>query len=79
VPTNASSAGISTIIPIYTLWLGVHSAIIGAGLLIRSIPAGEVAATFGYGITFALAITFLGATFALVSKYFSKAVLKVSA
>jgi MFS family permease len=59
--------------------LGVNSAIIGAGLLIGSIAAGEVAATFGYGITFALAIAFLGASFALVSKYFRKAVLKVAA
>ncbi|HJS68156.1 MAG TPA: MFS transporter [Nitrososphaera sp.] len=59
--------------------LGVNSAIIGAGLLIGSIAAGEVAATFGYGVTFALAIGFLGASFALVSKYFRKAVLKVTA
>jgi MFS family permease len=59
--------------------LGVNSAIIGAGLLIGSIAAGEVAATFGYGATFALAIAFLGASFALVSKYFRKVVLKVAA
>jgi MFS family permease len=52
--------------------LGVNSAIIGAGLLIGSIAAGEVAATFGYGVTFALSIAFLGASFALVSKYFRK-------
>jgi MFS family permease len=54
--------------------LGVNSAIIGAGLLIGSIAAGEVAATLGYGVTFALAIAFLGASFALVSKYFRKVV-----
>lgn len=59
--------------------LGVNSAIIGAGLLIGSIAAGEVAATFGYGATFALAITFLGASFMLVNKYFHKLVLKVAA
>lgn len=54
--------------------LGVNSAIIGAGLLIGSIAAGEAAATLGYGATFALAIAFLGASFALVSKYFHKVV-----
>jgi MFS family permease len=59
--------------------LGVNSAIIGAGLLIGSIAAGEIAATFGYGATFALAIAFLGASFALVSKYFRKVVVKVAA
>jgi MFS family permease len=59
--------------------LGVNSAIIGAGLLLGSIAAGEVAATLGYGATFALAIAFLGASFALVSKYFRKVVLKVAA
>jgi MFS family permease len=52
--------------------LGVNSAVIGAGLLIGSIAAGEVAATFGYGVTFGLAIAFLGASFVLVSKYFRK-------
>jgi predicted MFS family arabinose efflux permease len=37
--------------------LGVNSAIIGAGLLIGSIAAGEVAGSFGYcWVTFALAI-----------------------
>jgi MFS family permease len=59
--------------------LGVNSAIIGAGLLIGSIAAGEVAAMFGYGVTFALAIAFLGASFMLVSKYFRKIVVKVTA
>jgi MFS family permease len=59
--------------------LGVNSAIIGAGLLIGSIAAGEVAATFGYGVTFALAIAFLCASFALVSKYFRKVVVKATA
>jgi predicted MFS family arabinose efflux permease len=59
--------------------LGVNSAITGAGLLIGSIAAGEVAATLGYGITFALAIAFLGASFALVSKYFRQVVVKVTA
>jgi MFS family permease len=59
--------------------LGVNSAIIGAGLLIGSLAAGEVATTFGYGITFALAIAFLGASFALVSKYFRKVVLRAAA
>jgi predicted MFS family arabinose efflux permease len=59
--------------------LGVNSAIIGAGLLIGSIAAGEVAATFGYGITFALAIASLAASFALVSKYFRKVVVKATA
>jgi MFS family permease len=55
--------------------LGVNSAIIGAGLLIGSIAAGEAAATLGYGVTFALAIALLGASFVLVSKYFRKVVL----
>jgi len=59
--------------------LGVNSAIIGAGLLIGSIAAGEIAARFGYGVTFALGMAFLGASFALVSKYFRKAVVKVAA
>lgn len=54
--------------------LGFNSAIIGAGLLIGSIAAGEIAATLGYGATFALAIAFLGVSFALVSKYFRKVV-----
>jgi hypothetical protein len=38
-----------------------------------------VAATLGYGATFALAIAFLGASFALVNKYFNKLVVKVAA
>jgi MFS family permease len=59
--------------------LGVNSAIIGAGLLIGSIAAGEVATTLGYGVTFALAIAVLGASFALVSKYFRKVVVKAAA
>jgi uncharacterized membrane protein len=53
----------------------VNSAIIGAGLLIRSIAAGEVAASFRYcWVTFALAIAFLAASFVLVSKFFDKTV-----
>jgi MFS family permease len=59
--------------------LGVNSAIIGAGLLIGSLAAGEVAAGFGYGATFALAIAFLGASFVLVRKYFRKIVVKAVA
>lgn len=59
--------------------LGINSAIIGAGLLIGSLAAGEVATKFGYGITFALAIGFLGASFALVSRYFRKVAIKVAA
>jgi MFS family permease len=59
--------------------LGVNSAIIGSGLLIGSIAAGEVAATFGYGVTFALSIAFLGASFALVSKYFKRVMVKATA
>jgi MFS family permease len=59
--------------------LGINSAIIGAGLLIGSLAAGELAATFGYGVTFGLAIAFLGASFALVNKYFRKIVLKAPA
>jgi MFS family permease len=59
--------------------LGVNSAIIGAGLLIGSLAAGEVATTFGYGVTFAAAIAFLGASFVLVSKYFRKVVVKAAA
>lgn len=52
--------------------LGINSAIIGTGLLIGSLAAGELAATLGYGITFAIAIGFLGASFALMNKYFRK-------
>lgn len=59
--------------------LGVNSAIIGAGLMIGSIAAGEVAAIFGYVATFVLAIVFLGASFALVSRYFKKVVVKAVA
>jgi len=59
--------------------LGVNSAITGAGLLVGSIMAGEIASTLGYGVTFALAIAFLGASFVLVSKYFYKIVVKVPA
>jgi predicted MFS family arabinose efflux permease len=59
--------------------LGVNSAIIGAGLLIGSLAAGEIAANFGYGMTFALAIAFLLVSFALVSKYFRKTVVKAVA
>lgn len=59
--------------------LGINSAIIGAGLLIGSLAAGELAATFGYGATFGLAIAFLLASFALVNKYFRKISLKATA
>lgn len=59
--------------------LGVNSAIIGAGLLIGSLAAGEVAANFGYAATYALAIGFLAGSFALVSKYFRKIVVKAVA
>jgi predicted MFS family arabinose efflux permease len=60
--------------------LGVNSAITGAGLLMGSILAGEIAATLGYGVTFALATAFLVASFVLVSKYFYKiVVVKVAA
>ena len=59
--------------------LGVNSAIIGAGLLIGSIAAGELATNFGYGVTFALAIVFLGASFVMVNKYFRKVVVKATA
>ena len=58
--------------------LGVNSAITGAGLLIGSIAAGEVAATLGYSATFALSIGVLIASFMLISRYFYKtAVTKV--
>lgn len=59
--------------------LGINSAIIGAGLLIGSLAAGELAANFGYGVTFALAIAFLLASFTLVNKYFRKISLKATA
>lgn len=59
--------------------LGINSAIIGAGLLIGSLAAGELAANFGYGIAFALAIAFLLASFTLVNKYFRKISLKATA
>ena len=59
--------------------LGVNSAIIGAGLLIGSTAAGEVAASFGYcWVTFALAIAFLAASFVLVSKFFNKTVVAMT-
>ena len=59
--------------------LGVNSAITGAGLLVGSIMAGEIASTLGYGVTFTLAIAFLGVSFLLVSKYFYKTVIRVPA
>jgi DHA2 family lincomycin resistance protein-like MFS transporter len=52
--------------------LGINSAVIGAGLLIGSLAAGEVSAAFGYGATFALAIAVAIASFVLVSKFFKK-------
>lgn len=52
--------------------LGLNSAIIGAGLLIGSIAAGEVAATLGYGATFGLAIGFAVVSFVLVSRFFER-------
>jgi MFS family permease len=52
--------------------LGINSAVIGAGLLIGSIAAGEVSAAFGYGVTFALAIAVAIASFALVGRFFEK-------
>jgi MFS family permease len=55
--------------------LGVNSAITGAGLLIGSIAAGEVAATLGYSATFALSIGVLIASFILISRYFYKTAL----
>jgi MFS family permease len=52
--------------------LGVYSAIIGAGILIGSIAAGETVVTFGYAATFAIAIGFAAASFVLVSRFFIK-------
>ncbi len=52
--------------------LGINSAVTGAGLLTGSIAAGEVAAIFGYGVTFVLSIGFMVASFTLVGKYFQK-------
>ena len=52
--------------------LGINSAVIGAGLLIGSLAAGEVSTTYGYGATFALAIIVAIASFTLVSRFFKK-------
>ncbi|HKU50112.1 MAG TPA: MFS transporter, partial [Nitrososphaera sp.] len=52
--------------------LGINSAVVGAGLLVGSIAAGEVSAAFGYSVTFALAIVVAGASFVLVGKFFKK-------
>lgn len=52
--------------------LGINSAVIGAGLLIGALAAGEVSAAFGYGATFALAIAVAVASFALIGKFFNK-------
>lgn len=55
--------------------LGINSAIVGAGLLIGSIAAGEVSGAYGYGITFSLAIAFAIASFMMVSRFFRKTLL----
>jgi MFS family permease len=52
--------------------LGINSAVIGGGLLVGALAAGEVAASFGYGATFALAIAVAIASFLLVGKFFKK-------
>ena len=52
--------------------LGINSAVIGAGLLIGALAAGEVSSMFGYGVTFALAIAVAIASFVLVGKFFKK-------
>jgi MFS family permease len=52
--------------------LGVNSAVIGAGLLIGALAAGEVSSVFGYGATFALAIAVAVASLVLVRKFFNK-------
>jgi hypothetical protein len=57
--------------------LGINSAIVGAGLLIGSIAAGEVSGAFGYVVTFSLAIVFAIASFVMVSRFFRKALLIV--
>ncbi len=53
--------------------LGINSAVVGAGLLVGSIAAGEVSAEYGYGATFALAIGIALLSFVLVARFFSKA------
>jgi MFS family permease len=57
--------------------LGINSAIVGGGLLIGSIAAGEVSGAYGYGVTFSLAIAFAIASFVLVSGFFRKTILTV--
>jgi MFS family permease len=55
--------------------LGINSAIVGAGLLIGSIAAGEVSGAYGYVVTFSLAIAFAIASFMMVSRFFRKTLL----
>jgi len=57
----------------------LNRAIIRAGLPMTSLPTGEVAANFGYRITFALKLAFFGASFTLMSKYFRKIVITAAA
>jgi MFS family permease len=52
--------------------LGINSAVIGAGLLIGALAAGEVSSVFGYGVTFALAIAVAIGSFVLIGKFFKK-------
>lgn len=52
--------------------LGVNSAVVGAGLLIGSIAAGELSSSFGYSVTFGLAIAAAGASYVMIAKFFRK-------
>jgi MFS family permease len=52
--------------------LGTNSSIVGAGLLIGSVFAGEMATVFGYDITFTIGMSFLFASFAMMKKFYKR-------
>ena len=54
LPLNASSTGLSTIIPIYMLALGGQVREVAIAMFLSNL-----AVTLGYGVTIALAIAFL--------------------
>lgn len=52
--------------------LGMNSAVVGAGMLVGSIAAGELSANFGYIITFSLAIMFAVTSFGIMSRFYRR-------
>lgn len=51
--------------------LGINGGVVGAGLLVGSVLAGELSAGYGYPATFALAIAFLALSFVFIKKFFA--------